>query len=443
VSATNIANDEPASRYGGPGLGRTILLGFAIIALGVGGFSLWAGLAPLRGAAVASGTVVVDSKRKTIQHLEGGIVREILVQDGDLVKADQVLLRLDSTQASATLQQVTARYNAAAALVARLTAEEQGRDSIEFPTDLLAQRGDPDVAKLIAGQNAIFQAKLSELNSQTRILQQRDAQAAEEIRGVEAQIKSQREQIRLIREEIESKSQLLEKGLVMKPQVLALQRQQAELEGTMNQNITGIARGRQTMAETELRISELHTTRINDASKEHGDALKDLFDFTERMRAARDILDRTVVRAPLDGTVMEMAVHTIGGVVSPGATIMEVVPSADRLTIEAKVEIKDIDHVHAGLPAEVRLTTYSQRDTPTVDGRVNWVSADRVEDAKAGVAYYSARIEADRAQLAALPNVRLYPGMPVEVMILGSERTALDYLLAPVTRTFARAMREN
>lgn len=443
MSTVNLTGKTGYSDYGSPGFGPTIILGLVMIAVCFGGFSLWAGLAPLQGAAIAGGSVVVDSKRKSIQHLEGGIVREILVHDGDKVKADQILMRLDETQPSATLQQITARYNAASAVVARLTAEEQGKTSIDFPEALLAQRSDPDVGKLIDGQTGIFNAKLNELNSQTRILQQRDIQAAEEIRGVESQVKAQREQLRLIAEEIGNKSALLEKGLVTKPQVLQLQRQQAELEGALNQNLSMITRGKQVMTETELRISELRTTRINDAAKDHGEALKDLSDFTEKMRAARDVLDRTVVRAPLDGTVMEMSVHTIGGVVAPGSTLMEIVPSADLLTVEAKVEVKDIEHVHAGLPAQVRLVSYSQRDTPTLDGRVNWVSADRVDDAKIGASYYSARIEIDRAQLAALNNVRLYPGMPVEVMILGNERTALDYLLAPITRTFSRAMREN
>lgn len=434
--------DPPQVAAGGPGLGGTILLGLVIIVLCLGGFGTWATLAPLRGAAVAPGAVVVDSKRKTIQHLEGGIVSEILVNDGDQVKAGQVLMRLDPTQAQATLQQVTAHYNADVALVARLTAEETGQSTITFPQSLLAQQSDPDVAKLIDGQTSLFKARLDELNSQTQILQQQRAQASEIIRGLEAQIASQRDQLALIAEEITSKSALLEKGLVTKPQVLQLQRQQAEIDGAMNQNVTAIARAKQSIQETEMRISELSTNRINEASRDHGDALKDLLDYNEKVRAAQDVMERTVIRAPLDGTVMEMAVHTVGGVVAPGSTVMEIVPSADQLTIEAKVDVKDIESVRAGLPAQVRLVAYNQRSTPTVDGTVSWVSADRVDDDKTGASYYTARIAVDRAQLAALPNVRLYPGMPVEVMILGSNRTVLDYLVGPINRTFARAMRE-
>jgi len=426
----------------GAGLRSTILIGFAIIAFCIGGFSIWAVLAPLRGAAVATGSVVVDSKRKSIQHLEGGIVSEILVHDGDRVKADQVLMRLDPTQAQATLQQVTSRYNAAAALVARLTAEDTGQSDITYPPALLAQASDPEVAKLIDGQTAIFRARLDELSSQTQILDQRSAQSAEEIRGLEAQIKSQQDQLRLIGEEITNKSALLEKGLVTKPQVLQLQRQQAEIEGAKNVNVASIARAKQSVQENQMRISELRTNRINESSKDHGEALKDLFDFAERVRSAQDVLARTEIRSPSDGTVMAMTVHTVGGVVAPGSTVMEIVPSADQLTIEAKVAVKDIESVHAGLPAQVRLTAYDQRSTPTVDARVSWVSADRVDDDKTGLSYYTTRVEIDHAQLAALDFVHLYPGMPVEVMILGTERTVADYLLAPITRTFARAMRE-
>jgi HlyD family secretion protein/epimerase transport system membrane fusion protein len=427
----------------GPDLQRTIILGFAIIALFIGGFGAWAGLAPLRGAVIAPGAVTIDGKRKTIQHLEGGIVREIDVRDGEKVKADQVLLRLDDTQASANLQQVTGRYDAAAALVARLTAEELGQTEITFPPSLLARRDDPAVAKLMQGQETIFKARLNELNSETQILEQRDGQAAEEIRGLEAQIASERQQLSLIAEEIKDKNYLLQKGLIPKPEVLQLQRNAAQIEGQMNQNVTEIARAKQSIGETQLRISELRTNRINEASKDHNDALKDLLDNTEKMRAARDVLNRTVVRAPLDGTVMELAVHTIGGVVAPGATLMEIVPSDDRLEIEAKVPVKDIEHVRAGSAAEVRLVNYSQRDTPTLNGTVSWVSADRVDDQKSGSSYYTARVEVDAKQLAALPQVKLYPGMPVEAMILGAKRTALDYLLGPVNRTFARGMREN
>ncbi len=424
------------------GFREPILCGLAIVALFFLGFGGWSMLAPLYSAAVAQGSVIVDTKRKTIQHLEGGIVREILVRDGERVKAGQVLVQLDDTQARATLQMVKSRYSNALALVSRLTAEELDHAEIEFPERLLAQRDNPEVAKLLAGQSNIFKAKKDELESQIAVLRQRDAQATEEIGGLEGQIKAQREQLRLLSVEIKDVSFLLDKGLVQKPRLLSLQRQQAELEGGVSQNVAAIARTRQSMGENRMRISELHTNRLNDAAKEHGEALKELLEFTDRMRAAEDVLDRTLITAPIDGVVMNLGVHTVGGVLRPGDPLMDIVPSKDRLVIEAKVDPKDIHDVRPGLPAQVRLTAFSQRTTPTIDGQVRWVSADRVDDERQHASYYATRIMVDERQLANLEDVELYPGMIVDVMITTGTRTAFDYFVSPVNRAFARAMRE-
>lgn len=420
-----------------------IRLGLALIILFFGGFGGWAALAPLGSAVIAPGSVTVDTNRKTIQHLEGGIVREILVKDGDRVKAGQVLVKLDDTQARAMLQMVTSRYNSALALVARLTAEELDRPEVEFPAALLAARADPDVAKLIDGQTSIFAAKRNDLDGQVSVLRQRDGQLGDEIDGLKGQIKAERTQLALLGEEIGSVQGLLAKGLAQKPRLLQLQREEADIDGQVSQNMAAIARARQSIGETQLRISELRTSRIDDAAKEHAEALKDLFEYTDRVRSARDVLARTAVTAPEDGTVFNLAVHTSGGVVKPGDVLMDLVPSADRLVIEAHVELKDIGKVHPGLPAQVRLSAYNQRTTPTIEGSVTWVSADRIDNEKSPAAYYASRVEIDQKQLAGLQGVRLYPGMPVEVIVETGARTALDYLLAPVDRTFARAMREN
>jgi HlyD family type I secretion membrane fusion protein len=426
----------------GDGFRAPIRAGLAAIGLFFFGFGSWAAFAPLHSAAVAPGSVISDTKRKTIQHLEGGIVRDILVRDGDAVTAGQILVVLEDTQARATLQMVKSRYNSALALVARVAAEEADRHEIEFPQELLVQRETPDVSKLLERQSAIFNTKRSELESQIAILRQRDAQALEEIGGLEGQIKAQREQLRLLTEEIKDTSYLLERGLIQKPRLLLLQRQQAEIEGAMNQNIAGIARTRQSMGENRMRILELHTNRLNDAAKEHGDALKELLEFTDRLRAAEDVLDRTLIATSIDGAVMNLAVHTVGGVIKPGEPVLDVVPINDTLVVEARLDPKDIHDVRPGLPAQVRLTAFNQRTTPTLDGTVEWVSADRVDDEKQHTAYYMARVIVDQNHLASLDNVHLYPGMLADVMIQTGARTALDYLLSPVDRTFARAMRE-
>jgi len=210
----------------------------------------------------------------------------------------------------------------------------------------------------------------------------------------------------------------------------------------MGKNIAAIARARQTIGETQLHISELRTKRVNDAVKDYGDVLKEVFEFADRRAAAQDVLARTEIRAPLDGVVVNEAVHTPGEVVAPGATVMEIVPTDDRLVVDAKVEVADVERVHAGLPAQVRLVSYNRRNTPTLDGTVVWVSADRIDDEKAHTSYYTARIEVNQAQIAALPDARLYPGMAVETMIIAERRTLFDYLIAPFSRTFARSMHE-
>jgi HlyD family type I secretion membrane fusion protein len=432
----------PPSQIGPRGFRGPIAAGLIILAVFVGGFGTWATLAPLSTAAVAPGMVVVDTKRKVIQHLEPGIVREILVRDDDRVTAGQVLIRLDNAQVAAKVQALVARYNGALALAARLRAEELGRAEIEFPPELLAEARDPDVAKLVDSEIGIFKAKLAEYQSQAKVLAQRDAQIGEEIKGLQGQIAAQDSQLGLIAEEIKVVREMLERGLAQRPRLLLLMRQAAELEGQRSQNVAAIARARQTIGDTELRISELHTSRIDDAVEQYGDNQKELFDLAEQLRAAKDVLDRIEIRSPMDGIVVNRSVHTPGGVINAGEPLMEIVPSIDRLVVESHVEVNDIGKVGPGLPAQIRFTAYSQRTTPTIDGRVLWVSADRLEDPKTKQPYYLARIEMDEAQLAKLDNVRLYAGMPADTMIVTAQRTALDYLLTPIERTFSRGMRE-
>jgi membrane fusion protein, type I secretion system len=428
---------RPRCGFAGP-----IFTGYLILALFFLGFGGWAGHFALDSATVAQGTVVVDGNRKTVQHLEGGIVREILVRDGDRVAAGQVLVRLDQTQARTTLAMATSRYRTALATAARLTAEQNGLSKIVFPPELLSDKDDPEVAKLIAGQTALFAARRDEINSQIVVLRQRDAEIDEEIRGLEQQIAAQQTQMRLIREESRTVEELLTRGLAQKPRLLALARQEAEIAGASGRDVATIARARQTIGETQLRISELQNKRITDAVKDYADVLKEVFEFADRRAAAQDVLSRTEIRAPLDGVVMNQAVHTMGGVIAPGAAVMDIVPNTDRLVVNAKVDVSDIERVRAGLSAQVRLVTFNRRNTPTLDGTVAFVSADRIDDDKAHIAYYIARIEVDPGQLQRLDDVRLYPGMQVEAMIVSERRTLFDYLVAPFNRTFARALRE-
>ena len=434
---STLAADRP------DGLSRVVLAGYLIIAALVLAFMLWSWLAPLGSAANANGQVIVDGDHKTIQHLERGIVREILVKDGDKVAAGQVLVRLDDTQAKATLKSASDGYHAAEALVARLAAEQALATEVTYPADLVtAAESDPDVAKMVGGQTDTFKTRHRELASQTDILNQRIAQANAEIGGHQAQIAAEDQQTKLLAEELNGLNYLLAKGLVPKPQVLEKRRMQAEIAGQRAENVAAIARAQQAIGENRMQIGELRTSLSNEAAAKFGDAQKDMFDAGQRVLAAQDVLDRTVIRAPEDGIIIQEKVHTLGGVVEAGAALMDIVPKSARAIVDVKVDVNDITKVRNGLAAEIRLVGYEQRTTPTVAGTVIWVSADRIEDEKQHTAYYEAHIAADPAALAALPGITLHVGMPVDASIATGDRTLLQYVLAPLSRVLSRGMRE-
>jgi HlyD family secretion protein len=439
-----LAGSLPAATVDRPeGLSRTLRAGYLIIAALVLGFMLWSFLAPLGSAVNANGQVIVDGDHKTIQHLERGIVREILVKDGDKVTTGQVLVRLDDTQAKATLKSASDGYHAAEALVARLAAEQAQAAAVTYPADLVtAAQSDSDAAKMMAGQSDTFTAQRRELASQTDILNQRIAQAQAEIGGRQAQIAAEDQQTRLLAEELNGLNYLLAKGLVPKPQVLEKQRMQADIAGQQAENVAAIARAQQTIGENKMQIGELRAALSNEAAAKFGDAQKDMFDAGQRVLAAQDVLDRTVIRAPEDGIVIQEKVHTPGGVVEAGGALMDIVPESARAIVDVKVDVNDITKVREGLSAELRLIGYEQRTTPTVAGTVIWVSADRIEDDKQHTAYYEAHLAADPAALDALPGVSLHVGMPVEASIATGDRTLLEYVLAPLSRVLSRGMRE-
>jgi HlyD family type I secretion membrane fusion protein len=415
-----------------------------VIAALILSFMLWSSLAPLASAVNAAGQVIVQGDHKTIQHLESGIVREILVKDGDKVTAGQTLVRLDDTQARANLKLASDNYHAAEALVARLAAEQSQAAAIAFPADLVAAaKADPDVAKIVAGEADTFAARHRELETQTDVLNQRKAQADAEIGGLHGQIAAQNQELKLLADELDGLNYLLAKGLVPKPQVLEKQRMQADITGQRAQNVAAIARAQQTIGETQMQILELRTALGNEAAAKFGDAQKDMYDAEQRALAARDVMDRMDIRAPEDGIVVEQKLHTPGGVIEAGQVLMDIVPVAEGTVAEVHVDVNDITKVREGLPAELRLIGYEQRTTPTVPGKVIWVSADRIDDDKQHTAYYLAHIAADPAALAALPGVTLHVGMPVDASIATGDRTLLQYVLAPLSRVLARGMREH
>ncbi len=425
-----------------PQVVASVLVGFAVIAVFFGILGGWAAQARLDSAAIAPGVVAVETKRKTVQHLEGGIVGEILVRDGDRVHAGQVLIRLDDTRPRATLELLRGRYMGAQALKARLIAERDHREEIVFPEPLLGQRDDPKGAEIIDGQINIFETRRQSLSGQTAILRQRMARYREEIHGLEGVITAEETQLRLIDEEITGVKKLLEKGLAQKPRLLALQRKQAEINGERSRNQASIARANQSIAETRLRITNLDTARIDEVVQELRDAQTLLFDLVEEIRTAEDVLRRTAILAPLDGVVVDLKVFTSGGVITSGEPLLDIVPSADRLVVEAQIDPDDIDVVRVGLPARVQFTAFNRRHLVPVKGVVTSVSADRLVDERSGLPYYLARIELADDLPEALEGISLYPGMQAEVMIVTGERTVLDILVQPIAQSFNRAFRE-
>ena len=425
-----------------PGLRMSVLLGLALILLFFGGLIGWAAFAPLGSAAIASGTVMVDSNRKTIKHLEGGIVGDILVRDGDSVSAGQTLIRLDDTQARANQDLLRGRLISALTLQARLEAERDGAGFVSFPDAVIAAPG-ADLRDMMDAQLRIFEARRNSIEGQTAILEQRVRQFDEEIAGLRSEIASQARQLQLIDQEIDDLSGLVDKGLAQKPRLLALQREQAEIEGRRSQNRASIARAEQNIGEARLRITELRTDVINEVVQELRDVQAEIYDLGERLRAAEDVMRRTDIVSPIEGTVVSLAIHTRGGVIGPGEALLDIVPRDDRLIVEARVDPADIDVVHVGLEAEVRLTAFKQRNLAPLEGRVTKVSADSLTDERTGLTYYLARVNITSDIDAALDGAELYPGMPAEVMIVTGERTALDYFIRPIQGSFNRAMRED
>jgi HlyD family secretion protein len=419
-----------------------LLVGLFIVVFGVVGFFLWAGFAPLHSAAIAEGVVIADSRNKTVQHLEGGIVQEILVAEGDRIAEGQTLVRLESVRAEASLDRLITRRRAALALEARLIAESERQDAIGFPAELLEHLDEPEIEEVVAGQRALFEARQASTESGISILRQRISQYEREIDGLEAQIASENRQIELIEQELASVRELFESGLERKPRLLALQGSRADLLGRKGEHEAQIARARQNIGEMDERILALTTERVDQAVSKLRDVQTQLSELDAEIEAAADISRRLEVTAPVAGTVVRLHQNTPGGVVKPGEPILELVPEADDLVIEAAVKPEDIDSVQLGAPARAKLTAYSRRRSSDLLGEVTHVSADRVVSDDERSAWFVARVTVSGEELARHPEIRLYPGMTAEVFITAGEQTVLEYLLLPLVAGMDRAFRE-
>lgn len=419
-----------------------VLVGIVLVAVFLIGFGFWAALAPLESAIVAEGTVVSQSNRKTIQHLEGGIVAAILVHDGDSVVAGQTLVRLDDTKARTTLAADTGQLWDARAAEARLIAQRDEDDAIAFPADLLASRATPAVAQALAGQQKIFDTRRRLEASKIAAIGEQINQSREEIVGYQAEVASADRREALISEEIAGVRELVNKGLERRPHLLELQRNLAEIEGKRGETMAQIARARQTIAEAEINILSLKNDDQKQAADELRDTQRKIHELTEETEAAANVMARTDVRAPEDGIVTELRVHTPGGVVNPGEPILDLVPKDDRLVVEAHVRPVDTDRLRKGLAAQIRLLPYRSRRTPPLDAEVIYVSADQLVDKHTNQPYFAVKLRVDPATLKAMPDVKMVPGMPAEAMIKTGKTTVALYALSPIFDSFHRAFRE-
>lgn len=431
-----------------------IFTGLAILVVWLGCFGIWAAVAPLNSAVVASGTFVATGQNKLVQHFEGGIIREIAVKDGDVVEANQVLVRMDDTAATAKLKRLVLKKYRLLAMKARLEAEMNSSDAIETPAEFRENARDPEIKAILERQRAELQARRASLVTDESVLLKQIAGLEESIRGYQAQVQSTKERISLFAEELKDKNSLLGQQLVRKSDVLALRRSEAGLGGELGEYLGRIADSKERIAQANERIAQLHTTALREAIKELRETEAELDDGEEQIRAAQDVVDRVNVRSPVRGIVVKNNFHTPGGVVSPGAVILELLPIGDERIIEAHVNPKDISHVSVGQEALVRLSALNQRITPMVGAIVIYVSADALAEQVQGKAetrpdgdtrreFYVVRVRLDQDDiLRRMPEFIPTPGMPADVYIKTGERTFFEYIMKPVLDSFSRAFRE-
>ena len=411
----------------------------AFLVVGVGG---WAVATEFSGAIIASGQVVVDSNVKRVQHPTGGVVGELRIRDGQQVKAGQILLRLDDVQTRASLAIVSKALDELTARQARLEAERDGADEMIVPRDLLDRMEDQHVARTTHGELRQFETRRKGREGQRAQLRERIAQLGKEISGYTAQHDSKIKQIGWIADELQGVRELWLKKLIPFTRLTILEREKERLAGERGQLVASIAQSGGKIAETELQIIQIEQDMRTEVGRELADIRARTSELVEKKVAAQDQLQRIDIRAPQDGVVHQLAVHTVGGVIAPGEQIMLIVPEADTLTIEVRVQPQDVDQLRIGQSAVIRLSAFNQQTTPELNGVVGRVSADVSEDIKTGTRFYTVRVAVPESELARLASLKLIPGMPAEVFIQTTSRTVISFLIRPLWDQIGRAFRE-
>jgi HlyD family type I secretion membrane fusion protein len=429
---------------GSPGDWRTPArrgLGVAFITFFV--FGGWTCFASIDGAVVAGGLIVVETDRKTVQHLEGGIVKDLIVTGAAHVEEGQVLLRLDSNQERAKEEMARSAVYSAIAEEARLQAEAEASDKITFPSELLQKTSDPSAQRAMGDQRRRFEERRAARKIEISILEEKIGQSQRQIQGNTAQSKGARAQLDSMTQEYNKLKPLADQGIVPFARIATLERSKAEVEGKMGAYDADIARLGRTIDEARLQIEQVGQKVLEEATAKLADTRAQLGDAREKWRVAAEVLNRTEVRAPRTGRIVNLKVHTIGAVIRPGDVLMEIVPDNDVLVVAAKVSSLDINHVQVGLPTEVRLPSFKARSTPIAVGEVLSIAADAVRDEATHQPYYEVKISVQVTQFPEKVREKLKPGMMADVLIATGERTVLAYLTQPMTDAIRRGMREN
>lgn len=419
-----------------------LLLSVATMGALVAGAGGWAATANLSAAVIGAGTIVVEGSAKKIQHREGGIVREILVQDGSSVNNGDVLVRLDDTIIRASLASVVKEMSQLEVRRIRLHAERDDTIEMDVPEAFSLRLADPEVAEYFGSEKALFNARRQLLDGQRSQLRQQIQQVSQERTGIQVRLSAKEEELIWISQELERVTSLSEQGLVQFTRLAELKRRKAQLDGERGQMISDNARSSMKVAEVEMQILQLDKDRRAEILKELLDVDSRLSKLAEQRVAAEDQLKRVDIKAPQAGIVHELAVHTIGGVVGAGETLMTIVPTNDTLVIQSRIKPTDIDQLHPGQDAALRFSAFNQRTTMEIDGKVEKISPDLSHNAQTGESWYTARITISKDQRARLGNLVLVAGMPVETFIQTGDRTALSYLIKPLADQVKRAMRE-
>jgi len=419
-----------------------LIIGLAVVVILAGGLGGWASTAQISGALIAPGSVVVESNVKKVQHPTGGVVGELRARDGDLVKAGDVVVRLDDTVTKASLAIVTKNLDGLWARAARLEAEQRGLDNIVFPSMLLSRAEDPDVKTVVASETKLFEVRVNGRAGQKAQLRERVTQLNEEIAGLTAQERAKDKEIALVEKELVGVRSLYEQHLVQISRLTVLERDAARLAGERAQYIASKAQAKGKITETELQIIQVDKDMISEVSKDLRETNDKIGEFVERKVTAEDQLRRVDIRAPQDGMVLQSTVHTVGGVITAGDAIMMIVPQADDLSVEAKVNPQDIDKLQIGQKTLLRLSAFNQRTTPELNGVVTRVSPDVTTEQRTGQSYYTIRVSLPPQEVARLGDVRLIPGMPVEAFVQTGDRTMLSYLIKPLSDQLMRTFRE-